>query len=128
MEEIKLNYRELAFIMNLDAKDMKSIYIDVLKEDKVSLKDEILVSDLIASFGVVKSNDSRYDGYNELLFALEHKSRNYKKYLAVKGNVKNKKFTGGKTIFYKICTEEQLNHAKECFEYYYKIMFKNKLE
>lgn len=46
---------------------------------------------------------------NELLFYLEHKKQLYKRFLNEKQTIKRKKFTGGKSIFYKILTKEDLN-------------------
>jgi len=126
MENLKLNYSELAFIMDIKAKESKEFFLNLLEKEKVSLKDELEVGILKNLFKPIKSLDSRYDGVNELIFNLQHKSDNYKKYLAVKSIVKHKKFNGGKTIFYKICNEKQLEHAKERFTYYYSIMFKKK--
>lgn len=126
MEKLKLNYQELAFIMDLKSAEAKEIFIKEFEKDKVSVKDEIEVEKLKYKFGSVKSLDLRYDGVNQLVFNLEHKSNNYKKYLSVKSIVKRKKFNGGKTVFYKICNETQLKHAAERFDYYHSIYFKDK--
>jgi len=123
MEKLKLNYQELAFIMNTKSTEAKQLFLNHLEKDKVSVKDEIEVSELLIYFEPIKSLDARYDGVNELVFNLQHKSGNYKKYLSVRGIVKKKKFNAGKTIFYKICTPEQLEHAKLCFNENFKTMF-----
>lgn len=123
MKNLELNYQELSYIMDIKSSEAKEIFAKELDKEKVSTKDLLTTEKLSRYFNQVKSLDKRYDGQNELIFNLEHKSRNYKKYLSVKSMVKKKKFTAGKTIFYKICTEEQLTHAKECFNYNFKIMF-----
>jgi hypothetical protein len=122
-EQINLNYQELAFIMDIKANEAKDIFVKILDKEKVSVKDNVLVLDLKSYFKDIRSLDLRYDGKNELIFNLENKSRNYKKYLSVKSMVKKKKFTAGKTIFYKICNEEQLSHAKEAFNFNNKVQF-----
>jgi len=120
---IELTYSELAFIMTIDVSEAKNIFMSELKEDKVSTKQTLLVKDLIKYFGLVKSVDSRYDGENQLMFNLEHKSENYKKYLSDKPSIKNKKFSGGKSVFYKICSREQIEHSERCFEASFKYLY-----
>lgn len=119
MKNLKLNYSELAFIMDIKAANTKEIFLKMLDVEKVSVKDEISVLELMPYFCIIKSVDSRYDGQNELVFNLEHKSENYKKYLKTKSMAKHKKFTSGKTIFYKICNPEQLEKIKTGFDFYF---------
>ena len=125
--ELELNYSELMFIMDID-KETAQRHIDIFLDGKPCvLKDLVKVNDLKDCFEGVKSCDARYDGQNELLFNLEHKQTLYAEYLNLKSFIKAKKFKGGKTIFYKICTLEQLNHAKYVFENKYEFLYgKNK--
>lgn len=123
MENLELNYQELAYIMDLKTVEAKDLFLKILNQEKVKTKETISVSVLKDHFENIKSLDARYDGQNKLIFNLNHKSRNYKKFLSVKGMVKVKKFTAGKTVFYKICSKEQLAHAKEAFTFNNKVMF-----
>jgi len=124
METISLNYLELAHLMGIPSKEAKEIFEKHLDIEKVKRSDEIKADDLKQYFGLTISCDHRYDNRNELEFNIEMKKKNYKKHLNKIGFIKKRAFLGGATVFYKICTPEQLQHAKEMFEYKYNFHFK----
>lgn len=126
MEKLELNYQEYSFIMDIPLKQAKDLFLTILEQEKVKVTDLILASDLMKYTDATRSNDPRYDGKNKLLFYLDKKSENYKKYLHVKSFIKKKKFTGGKSIFYKICSPEQLEHAKQSFQASWDFLYKKK--
>ena len=123
MENLELNYLELAYIMAISTKKSKDIFLLTIENEKVTAKDLLPVRILQDSFKAISSVDVRYDGINELIFALQMKSSNYKKFLSNIAMVKQKRFTSGKTIFYKICNDQQLDHIKLCFDHNFKAMF-----
>jgi hypothetical protein len=122
-QEIQLNYLELSFITGINSKQAKFIFEQELSLEKISSKQLLEVKVLEKHFKTVRCFDNRFDGQNELIFCLEHKSENYKKYLSNKAVIKNKKFTGGKSIFYKICSPKQLEHAKACIDASFKYLY-----
>ncbi len=91
--EIELTYPELSFITDIDNAEAKEIFLEELKSEKVTTKQVITVGRLTQYFDKVKSVDARYDGQNKLIFSLDHKAGNYKKYLSDKPSIKNKAFT-----------------------------------
>lgn len=114
--EISLNFTELAYIMNLNRTWCRQAFMKILNLEKVNGNDEIDIDTLCGIFKQIKSVDPRYDGMNELLFSIHMKRERYKDELASKSALRYKKFTGAKTVFYKICTEEQLEHARAVFQ------------
>jgi hypothetical protein len=110
-EDLQLNYDELAYITDVDSKKAKEIMCDTLGKDKVSKKDVAPVFQLRKFYGVTASHDERYDKINKLVFDLNMKAENYKNCLNEAGLIKKVAFTGGKTIFNKILTDEQKEHA-----------------
>lgn len=114
--EISLNYTELAFIMALKRDWCRQAFMKILNVKELNGNDEIPLQQLTGLFKPIKSVDPKYDGMNELLFAIQAKRELYKNELDSKSARRYKKFTGAKTIFYKICTEEQLQHAAAVFE------------
>lgn len=123
MENIQVTYSELAFLMNEDVSYCKEIFLKVLKEDTIKSKEVVKVSELTSFFKSIRSVDSRYDGQNELVFNINQKTSLYKKYLSDKSSIKAKKFTGGKSISYKICSEDQLRHAEHCLNESFKFLY-----
>jgi hypothetical protein len=110
--DISINYLELAFIMNAERSFCKQLFLNYLGTDKVSTSEEIPVKTLKKAFKNIISLDRRYDGQNELIFNLQHKSELYRKELSSKVVIKHGRFTTGKTIFYKILNPKQLEHAE----------------
>lgn len=113
--ELQLNYLETAFILGKKSSDIKCIYEEIIG-GIVNSKIYIKVPDLVDIFNSIRSLDMRYDGENELVFSLMYKSRNYRKYLGIKSVAKNRKFTGGKSVFMKIMNEDQLSHFNRVIE------------
>lgn len=116
MMDITINYLELAFIMNIDRSRAKEFFLNHLKQDKITTKDEVKVDELKSYFSSIKSLDKRYDGQNELVFNCNHKSELYRKELSNKQTVKTGRFRAGRTIFYKICSKKQLEHFNEALK------------
>jgi hypothetical protein len=123
MKEVYLNHSELAFIMDIPVKEAKDIFSEILGKDKTTVKDQIKVEDLIGSFKKVRSIDKRYDGQNELMFNLEQKKQLYKKFINDKSVIKQKKLTGGKSIFYKILSEKDIEFIKENLKYKWNYLY-----
>lgn len=90
--------------------------LELTYQEKVTTKEIVSVADLKDRFKPIKSVDIRYDGMNELIFNLEHKSELYKKFLRKPVYYKANKFTGQHAIFYKICNEKQINHFTEILD------------
>lgn len=114
--DISLNYTELAFIMGLKRQWCKLAFMKILNTQELSTNQEIEVEKLCSLFNPIKSVDKRFDGMNELHFNLQIKSSLYKEELTRKSALRYQKFTGAKTIFYKICSPEQLEHARITLE------------
>jgi hypothetical protein len=123
---MKLNYLELAFLMDIKVSDAKDIFIKEISAlvPKINTKNEIETSELEKYFTNVRSLDPRYDGLNKLRFYLSQKTTCYKNHLSDKRFVRKKKFTGGETVFYKICTEEQLKYIEIVFNLHHKSIYK----
>lgn len=113
LNEIKLNHSELGYLMDISSAYSKEIICTCLEKDKVGVKDWVAVGELKNHFGLTSSMDLRYDRKNKLELRLEMSAENYKKYLNDPIHIKKLKFTGGKSIFYKILSPEQLGHALE---------------
>lgn len=114
--DIALNFTELAYIMDLNRTWCRQAFMKILNTDKVNSNDEISLETLCGLFEPIKSVDPRYDGMNRLIFSISMKRDQYKNELGSKSAQRYKKFTGAKTVFYKICTKEQLDHAIAVFE------------
>ena len=120
---MKLNYREVAFVLNKPSTEIKTKLQELLKLDKISIKDEIDVDSLENQFGIIKSVDKRYDGLPLFPFYLNECKKSYRNYLNDKSNIKAKKFTGGKAIFYKILTDKEIEFCNNNLAYKYKEVF-----
>lgn len=118
-----LNYREVAFVLNKSSVEIKAKFQELLKIDKISIKDEIHVDDLSWQFGNIKSVDQRYDGLPLFQFYLRECTKSYRNYLNEKSNIKAKKFTGGKSIFYKTLSDEEIEFCNTNLAYKYKEVF-----
>lgn len=118
-----LNYREVAFVLNKPSVEIKKKFQELLKLDKISIKDEIHCDKLSWEFGMIRSVDNRYDGLPLFPFYLRECGKSFKNYLNDKPNIKAKKFTGGKAIFYKILTPEEIEFCNTNLAYKYKEVF-----
>jgi len=118
-----LNYREVAFVLNRPSTEIKKKFEELLKLEKITMKDEIHVDKLSWEFGLIKSVDQRYDGLPLFPFYLRECTKSYRNYLNEKSNIKAKKFTGGKTVFYKTLTDEEIEFCNTNLAYKYKEVF-----
>lgn len=118
-----LNYREVAFVLNRPSTEIKSKFQELLKLDKVSIKDEIESDKLGWEFGLIKSVDKRYDGLPLFPFYLRECAKSFRNYLNDKSNIKAKKFTGGHAIFYKVLSEEDIEFCNNNLAYKYKEVY-----
>mgnify|MGYP005996101421 CR=1 FL=1 len=116
MKNLKLNYQELAFIMDIDAARSKNIFSEVTGDAKIKTDVFLSVSELEFFFKKIKSIDIRFDGCNAVEFNLNQKKSNYLKYLHSKPMIKKLSFTSGKTIFNKILNDDQKTHALDSFK------------
>ena len=114
--EIELNYLELAYIQGISPAYAKEIFSTKSQEEIIKRNTLIKVSVLKDVFKPIRSVDNRYDGENELIFNLKHKSENYKKYLSHKPTIKQGKLSGGKSVLLKIMNQNQLFHFKNVIE------------
>lgn len=121
--DLMLDYREVAYLMDITVKESKHWFQEALIIDKVKLDDLLSVEDLRSCFGVTRSYDPRYDKVSKITFYLEQKALNYKKHLSDESNIKKAKFTGSHSIFYKILSEDQVKHATEQLEYKHRYKF-----
>lgn len=120
--EIELNYLELSYIAEIDTLYSKDIFQKHLNQEKVRKNEYVKVSELMKYFKNIVSVDSRYDGQNRLLFFLQHKSENYKKFLSHKPTIKKKTLLGGKSVLLKIMNENQLNHFITVINYKHSLL------
>jgi len=117
MENLYLNYSELAFIMKIKPAESKFLFEQILQKDKAVLKDTVIATEFIGRFEKVTSCDLRYDGLDKFEFYLDQCKKSFKGFINEKTVVKKKKFNGGKTVFYKILTPEQFEaEAKKVFQ------------
>ena len=126
LKEIELNYLELAFIMTIPTGEARNIFQSVLQSDKITKNDLAKVSVLYGKFKNITSLDARYDGQNSLLFYLTHKKASYKNYINDKSCIKQKKLTGGKSIFYKILDQQDLDFLEQNLKYKWDFLYKKK--
>lgn len=116
MKNLKINYAELGFLMDLSAADAKNIFSQETGEAKVKTDLHLSIEVLEGYFKKIKSVDSRFDGKNAIEFNLEQKKTGYKNHLSSKSMIKKMQFTAGKTIFYKILNDAELKHAADSFK------------
>jgi hypothetical protein len=121
-----LNYREVAFVLNKSSVEIKAKFQELLKIDKVSIKDEIHVDTLSWQFGNLKSVDQRYDGLPLFPFYLRECKKSYRNFLNEKSCIKAKKFTGGRTVFYKTLTPEEIEFCNNNLAYKYREVYGKK--
>jgi len=131
MDDLRLNYQELSFISDLSQPYCKDLFCKLLGVDKVKKNEEINVSVLKEGFSTVSSLDDRYDGLNKLHFYLAMKKDAYKNNLNCKSSIKLIRFSGGKSIFYKILSDYEIEHANHVLsvkhEYLYGTVSMNKV-
>ena len=108
--DLEINYLELSYIAEIEGQKAKEIFQQILDVDKVKRNELLKVSVLVSCFGNIRSLDPRYDGENKLIFFLNHKSENYKKFLSHIPTIKKRTLLGGKSILLKIMNEKQLKH------------------
>lgn len=118
-----LNYREVAFVLNRPSSDIKSKFQEILSINKVSIKDEISVDKLSLQFGKIKSVDQRYDGLPLFPFYLKECNKSFRNYLNDKSCIKSRKFTGGRSIFYKVLTPEEVEFCNNNLAYKYREVY-----
>ena len=120
--EIELNYLELSYIAEIDSQKAKEIFQKELKIDKIKRSEVLNVTTLKKHFDNIRSLDPRYDGENKLIFYLNHKSENYKKFLSHMPTIRKRTLLGGKSILLKIMNEKQLSHFKEVINLKYNML------
>lgn len=112
MKEVQMNYQELAFVMSIPSATAKKMYQDRLGNEKIKLSDTIPSNEFRGSFGKLLSIDKRYDGQDKFIFYLSQVSSSWRNFLNEKQSIKSKKLSGGKSIFYKVLPEEDLEFIK----------------
>ena len=110
VNDLKLNYLELAYIQDISIDESKEIFEKLSGRKSVREWTLVKVEVLKQAFGSIKSLDKRYDGENQLVFNLLHKSEQYKKHLCDEVFIISGKFKGGKSVLLKIMNNEQLRH------------------
>lgn len=110
---MKLNQQELSFVAKIPQKEAKRMIQTVLKEDKIELTSEASVTELALLFPMMSSHDKRYDQRSLLSISLEMIHYKYKQYLRDEKVLDAGEWVGGLTIFNKVLTQTQKNHAKE---------------
>lgn len=110
VNDLKLNYLELAYIQDISVEESKEIFEKLSGRKVVREWTLVKVEVLKQAFGDIKSLDKRYDGENQLVFNLIHKSEQYKKHLCDEVFIISGKFQGGKSVLLKIMNNEQLRH------------------
>jgi hypothetical protein len=124
---VPINYAELAFILKTPTVVTKSFFKNELAIDKVTLKDFIMSDSLHGKFGVIKSVDQRYEGADKFEFYLNQCKMSYRNFVNEKEFVKAKQFKGGKSIFYKILTNQELEQIQKSVDEKHLIVYgKNK--
>lgn len=116
--ELKLNYLELSFVMGITNKESKEIFSLVLEKDRVGKKDEISTDneELKESFTKIHSIDDRYHKKNPLDLNLMFLKDRYKNFLSDIACIKKGGFTGGKTVFNKVLSDEQIKWCENSFK------------
>ena len=123
LENIMLNYRELSHITDISGEAAKQIFCNELGTAKVKVKDFLSAKELKIYFVETASHDKRYDKKNQLIFSLEMKRLNYRKYLNDKKAIEKLKLTGGKSVYYKILSEAELDHLEKQLKQKHVFMF-----
>ena len=120
INKISVNYKEFAFLTEFTEKETRQIFCEYFDKDRIRQDDLIEIGKLTSTAvepKFVRSLDPRYDGKPEIIVRIKLLHLKYKDFLSDKSCIKHKKFTGGKAIFNKILSPEQLAHAKRAFEY-----------
>jgi len=112
-----INYQELSFIMKNKSSDCKLLFQSILTKEKIVLKDEVSIKELVDRLGTVRSVDSRLDGTCKFTFMLGQCKMSFRSFLNDADAIKNKVFTGSKSVFYKILTSEEIEFINNNLEY-----------
>ena len=109
---LSLNYLEYAYAACISVDLAKERFRTILDVERMPPKAEIAVSALGAYHknDLVRSIDPRYDGLNRLVFTIIHMGPRYKNYLNEFTFIKNERLGGGKSIYYKILKNHEIDH------------------
>lgn len=121
-----MNYQEVAFVLKIPTREVKEFFMSYLNKDKVTLKDLIPINELAYKFGNIVSIDKRYDRLCKFSFYLRECKKSYRNFLNDKQSIKKKRFTGGKTVFYKILSEEELVEIDKNLRFKHKYLYETK--
>lgn len=121
-----MNYQEVAFVLKIPTREAKEFFLSYLNKDKVTLKDLIPINELAFKFGTIVSIDKRYDGLCKFSFYLRECKKSYRNFLNDKQSIKKKRFTGGKTAFYKILSEDELVEIDKNLRFKHKYLYGTK--
>lgn len=116
-KKIQINFKELAHIMEIPERRAKSIVETALNVKAVKADSYVHVDKLVDHFPNAKSVDVRFDGVSQLLFNLATKSENWRKHTKDKGAASNLMLGGGKSVYYKIMTDEQKQRLFQALDY-----------
>lgn len=108
LDNLLLDYRELAFIMGIPEKTAKTYFLPFLEKDIVTLDDTVEAKNFVGKFGIINSFDIRYDKCDKFTFTAWQVSLSFRNHLNNKPCVKQQGFTGGKSYFYKVLSSKDM--------------------
>ncbi len=123
---MKLNYKELAVLTDYPQTKCREIFKTHTGSKKVGVDVELSLTDLEKHFPPVHTMDERFDKMPFLEFCTKTKPLNYRQHLKNPAMIKACGFTNGHAVFYKILSDEQLEHAEKAFKHNHVHMYGEK--
>lgn len=116
---IKLNYEEFAFLKNISKSNSKQIFAHLLDRHFFKINSSQLIS--FSILALVDSKMYLQKKFNcfrrlQLLVEIIDLAKNYKKHLIDIKCINQKRFVGGKSIFYKILDNKKIKEAHNYFK------------
>lgn len=110
---LELNRQELKFITDLKPNTLNKEVDEIWDAEGKKKKDQLPLITLDKYYDKVKSIDPRYDGMGYVTFCCQQKRESFRNYLNDTAACTAGKFKGGKGIFYKICSDDQVAFIQE---------------
>lgn len=120
---MKINYSELSYLMGCPVSESKAIFAEELGVDKPKRNEEIDTGVLRLHFGKQSSHDDRFHGLFKLDINISQLKDRFRKHISDPKAVKSLKLPGGKSIYYKALSQEDIDFLNQrlydlhCYKY-----------